>query len=511
MSLFKNEIGRPSNDILRTRRNIKIIIALIVIAIVAGGTYLVYNYVARDSVSGVSKNISSSGAEVSIAGKNGGFIVNNKYYSKGTYVPVGSNVTMSTFKDNVGSAVVLTASNGKTTINIKGSFGKEFTKKINGANSKMIIQTLNSSGKVISSKTINITKNSVIANLTVSSNVHSIKIGIMKQTSSGVSQVYNKIINVSTIPTISQSFVDPASKNSSGIYVVSKNGTNRVKFNLNLTSGQTMYYSVFTYKGHSLTSSNLDKRNTACVAFNKSITTPTYSLNVKEPLSISVRIYADLNTCKNDSNAKAVSTSTSRPFVSETVVKYSPKYTTTNSDKYVVIDPHYATGISNNIGHQSSGDCLEYALKYGAYVLKGSVSKGYGNNGPSYGATRGVYTNKTEFFKLIVDKINQGIPVVLHTGNKASATHWVTVIGYKPNKNGTTDIDNLWIIDPWNNDQYNKKGSGTVFFGESRETIYVKDKNGKIVEKKGKVRTTMTRGLNGDRVYFTWASRSSVK
>ena len=498
MGLFKNDVGRPSNDILKKRKNIKIIIAVLVVAVVAGLSYFTYSYVNRVSLVGASKNVTSSGANLSIAGKNGGFIVNNKYYSKGSYVAIGSNVLMSTGTDKIGNSVVYVNSNGKTAINIKGLFGRDFIKKVNGSNSKLIIQTINSNGTVLSSNFINITKSTIVKAVTISSKVYGIKVAVFKQTNLGAQQVYSKTINVSTVPTVSQTFVDSARKTSDGVYAVSKNGDNRIKFNLKTTSGHTMYYSVFTFKNHSL-SSSFEKRNATCVSFNKNITTPTYSVKVdsNNNKAISIRMYADKTTCERDSRATTTNSTYSKPVLKVLSVKYLPKYVTTNSQKYIVINPHYASEISKYIGHQTSGECLQYAFKYGAYVLKGSLSNGRGSDSASYGAYKSKYSTKDEFFKLIVNKINAGIPVILHTGNKASSTHWVTVIGYRPTKTETTDFNNLWIIDPWNNNQYGKKGSGTVFFGPSY--------------KNGSVRTTMVNGLNGDRVYYTWSSRSSAK
>lgn len=503
MSLFKNDVGRPSNEILKKRRNIKILIIVLAVLAVAGLSYFTYSYVSRNSVSGESKNISTSDAVFYIAGKNAGFIVNNKYYSKGKYISLGSKITMSTVKDNVGSSVVYVASSGKTAINIKGTFGREFTKKVNGANSTMILQSFNSSGKVVSSKIVKITKSSVVGNLTISSNVRSIKVSLMQQTVSGVKQVYTKTINTSTLPTVSETLVDSARKTSNGVYAVEKNGDNRVKFNINTTSGHTMYYSVFTYKSHSLTSANVEKKNTTCASFSKSTTTPTYSVNVNNMKAISIKVYGDINTCRSDSGSKANS-KTSKPILTATSVKYSPKYTITNSAGYNVIVKYSRSGIGKNIGTQKGPNCFMYALKYGAYILGKSSYTKNSTVSSIYGATSHYAKSEKEIYDAIVYNIDRGKPVVIHVSNSQSE-HYVTVVGYKQDLKGNVDsFDDIWIIDPYPAGGESCKNKKDVSSTPKNCFVTIDGVSSVMWEGKASDRSNTTKELRSDKRYLVW-------
>ena len=55
MGLFKNEVGRPSNETLAKRRTIYIVLAVIVIALICGGVFYLKSFKDED-VSGVGKN-----------------------------------------------------------------------------------------------------------------------------------------------------------------------------------------------------------------------------------------------------------------------------------------------------------------------------------------------------------------------------------------------------------------------------------------------------------------------
>ena len=56
MELFKNGVGRPSNETLRNRRTIKIILVLVVLALVCSGVYFIYDRTAMKDVTGTGKN-----------------------------------------------------------------------------------------------------------------------------------------------------------------------------------------------------------------------------------------------------------------------------------------------------------------------------------------------------------------------------------------------------------------------------------------------------------------------
>ena len=56
MGLFKNEVGRPSNETLQKRRTAYIIIALVVLAVVGTGVFFTVRYFSNGEVSGKGKN-----------------------------------------------------------------------------------------------------------------------------------------------------------------------------------------------------------------------------------------------------------------------------------------------------------------------------------------------------------------------------------------------------------------------------------------------------------------------
>ena len=62
-NLFKNNVGRPSNEILSKRRNFKLFVLIAVIIVVIGGTFIVKSYL-MDKIESSDKNISIGKASI---------------------------------------------------------------------------------------------------------------------------------------------------------------------------------------------------------------------------------------------------------------------------------------------------------------------------------------------------------------------------------------------------------------------------------------------------------------
>ena len=461
MKVFENKVGRPSNETLKKRRTVKTLIVCLVVFVLALCSFLTYTIIKSFNVSGESKNISAGGVEVSVAGRNGGFIIGSKYYKK-TEVSLGSNVSISTKKDAVGSNVIYVASDGKTKLDFKTVVGNDLKKKVGGSYSKVVLQTLNSSGKAIETKTTNIKSNTVTPFITIKKATNKVKISVMQATTNGAKQIFSKTINVSTLPIVTPKLVDKATKNSSGVYVVKNNGNNKINFKLDFTSGHTMYYSVFTYNGHTLTSSNVDKTLATCVAFNKSMTTPDYTVSVTTQAAVRLRIYNNLNTCKSDTKAKYASPSDSnKTVIKESSIKYSSKFTTTNSDGYVTPVNYDKAAIGKKIGSQTSSACKQYAYKYAYYIKYGKTTTGYD-------PVCTTYSNESDLISKIKTSIDNGTALMVFFSNNFGEykQHWGVAVGYKPNEyNKVTHISQIMFLDPYSSSGYGKKGASILWAG----------------------------------------------
>lgn len=191
MEVFKNKVGRPSNEFLKKRKQAKILIAVSVIFVIG---ILFYGGYSLLNVTGISKNVSASGGTIYISGKSGGFIYSKKYYASGKSVTLGS---ISKYSNNPN--VFLFASDGNTKFNIKGTFGKKFAKSDVNGYPNFIVQSYDVNGKTLETKTTQIKfAGTHTLTLTASKNIHHIRIGVLK---SG-KQAYNQTIKIGTIPVL---------------------------------------------------------------------------------------------------------------------------------------------------------------------------------------------------------------------------------------------------------------------------------------------------------------------
>ena len=507
MGLFKNEVGRPSNETLKKRRIIYLVIIFVAVIGIGACVFYTVNYFKNNNIEGTDKNISAAEAKLYVSGNNNGFTMDNKYYSKGTSVPLGSSILISNAKDGVGSNVIFTSSDGKTKLDFKGEFGKDLQRRIGSIYSKIIVQTYNSAKKVIATKSVNIKSSSTTATIAIPKNTNTVRVAVLQATFNGQREIFSKTINVSAIPTIANTSVDKANKNSNGIYIVSKNGENKIKYNINTSSGRTMYYSVFLYDGHSFDTSNVKSTLASCVSFNSNKTTPNYSVTVNSQLGVKIRIYADANTCKNDIKARYPSANgNNRQVLVESNIKISPKLTTTNKSKYIVLANYSKSAIGKNVGTQIGSNCFIWALKYGAYIMGNGTYTKTTDVAANYNATSHNAKTTSEIYDVIVKNIDNGKPVVIHVYNSSSSTHYVTVVGYKRDKYKKVDsLDDLWIIDPYPAGGESCKGKKDA--ATTPKKCLVKDNlnvSSVMWEGKASDRTITISGINSSKRYLTW-------
>lgn len=98
------------------------------------------------------------------------------------------------------------------------------------------------------------------------------------------------------------------------------------------------------------------------------------------------------------------------------------------------------------IGKQSTDtNCYDYAVKYGNYIAPGKSVGGDICTGSGW-----------DRFKIIKNKIDAGVPVILQVKTGAGNQHWITVVGYNTKAtegaiSTKSDIlKHLYAIDPWN-------------------------------------------------------------
>lgn len=158
--------------------------------------------------------------------------------------------------------------------------------------------------------------------------------------------------------------------------------------------------------------------------------------------------------------------------------------------------------LSSEIGSQTETCCHSYAIAYGAYILLGrkpemvkdvksidfhpsdatiafqpacwgssygSYNFGGCDNSTCSGARN--INNYADEYAFIVNKINNGIPVSIHTKywnpySQKYNEHWVLVVGYRKGVTSISDdeegknlLKNVWVIDPFysSNDGYNNR------------------------------------------------------
>ncbi len=505
MELFKNKVGRPSNETLKKRTRVKIIIAVAVVVLLGSFSLLLYRALSASDVSGIPKNVGSNEAAFYIAGKSGGFVYSNKYYA------ANKSIILGTLKKAASdSNVFFFAADGKTTFKITGKFGKTVAKADGFGYGKFIAQSYDSAGRTLETKTAEVKSTTVTFDLKASTNIHRVRIGFIK---SGKEQ-FNKTILVGVTPTIEHMLVSRAAQNTKGEWLVEKPAEIKMKFKITSTNGHTMYYRWFTYNDYTIKSSNVSSTNQTCVRFNGTTTTAEYPMAVKGPRAGMIRVYATEAACKGDTKAKYPQPSsggksvTDRRVLKQKIVKYRTKYTTTNDSGFTVLADYDKMLLGDKIGTQREQICFRFALKYGSYILKNGLYTNEQDSYAAYGASDH-YGSASKIYSTIVDNIDQGKPIVIHTWlSSKHPTHYVTVVGYKYGSNNKVDgLEDIWIVDPYargGNNCYGKKNDNYncshAYNSKTKRYDYV----GVLWDGKASARTASIKKLHSDGRYLTW-------
>lgn len=451
MKLFENKVGRPSNELLKRRKNAKILIIACVVAVLCLVSYGIYSLT---SVTGIAKNIKATDAAFSISGVNGGFVYKSKYYAKGKKLALGG-----TSKANpLGVNVLFFSSSGNTSFNIVGNFGKKMTVPPDKKPIAFSIQGFDTNNKVVSSSNVLVKSSTHTLKMTASKNIRYVKITLSKTGEI----IYSTVVNISNLPTIEHKKVTAAAKNSSGEFVQKESGEAKMKFTVTNYSGHTLYYRWFTYKNNVVKSSEVGSKNQTCVAFNKTTTTAEYPLSVTRPRAATLRVYATLNDCRNDNSAKYPRPSTSnRTVLSDIIVRYKLMYTTTNSSGFTVLSSFNKATIGKLIGSQTKSDCKQYAYKYAYYMKHGTTTTGYS-------PICSTYSNRQSLLNIIKKNIDSGNPIMVFFSNNYGTykQHWGVAVGYKLNNNGElNNLGQIYFLDPYSSAGYGKKGENVLWAG----------------------------------------------
>lgn len=474
------------NEEKKSKNKDKVIIFLAVIIVVLSLSVfgiLVYKvYFAKDKVEGNNQNASTP-ISIKYSGGNGGIIVKDVYYAKGTVLTASQ----------VGSSTIITNSNGNTNLNLSISLSSAYFRSISPYYFN-IVSYGNNNKKIVQTQCKKITSQKGSATITIKRGTTYVTTSIYKKRNCSGSVVATEKTKVNPAPYIT---IKPTgTMDSNNVVKVTKSGTYSTNFTINNTTGNTYYYKWFTYKTNSY-SSGVSYQG-PCKAFNKTVSTGSLGLKVDTSIPNRLgylRVYTSKSLCEADVNAKYKNTTTNKSkqyYIQSAQIKYEwPNvYQASNGFKMLRYD---INDISKKIGSQNSYNCYNYALAYGVYILNGSVSTKHSCDVTKYGASKSGTRaeNKTKLFDIIKSKINNGIPVVLHVNNNSGGEHWVLVTGYKIGKSSSNmGISDLYIVDPW-----------MTPLGSKNVTLY----SGIMSNDK------IAASIRGDYQYRTWSSASSAK
>lgn len=506
MKLFKNDVGRPSNETLEKRRRITILLVLATVAIVCLIAYYAINYFKPDLLGDDKK--AATTVTYSIAGANGGLVINEKYYAKGTYVKQSS----------VGDKIVYGNENGDTTLNVKGTFSSSIYKGKSAPPCKdkvyynMKVISYDKSGRAVENNSKWVTSSNVTVGVKIKKNVAYMMVelyspGTCSNPNSGTKM--GGAMGGIKIRTMIPPIVTPKT-GASGLnvlaqdavshsieYKVQSDGNYYTNFNISNPNGITYWYKWFTYSDDSWNYKKIGYegacKSSSSTNLNVGLSNSTLPLSLKvDSGSLKkrrgyIKIYTSSNACNSDTSKVAgklakkalykssTTNYSARKYIASATVVYRKSFTYSNPFGFNIING-YNSGVlkqlGKNIGGQSDDDCLTFAKKYGNYIT-GTTSKKI-NDGVTYDK--------------IVAELNKGLPVIIHVWNKASPTHYVLVVGYKnqatPNENM---LSKLWIVDPYSNYGHDAKGENVLWEGIASN------------------RPSTIRGMHTDNVYYVWS------
>ena len=464
MKLFKNSVGRPSNEVKRKRKLFYSLIVVVFICLIGLTVALGFNI---NNIRGAASNK----VIFDIAGVNGRLQFKERFYAK-------NNRDLTT--DKIGTGVVFTSENENTVINYRVRFPKAIYEvgnySLNGKKHEYIqFVSYDASGKVITKCPMTkVTKEAYSYGFKITKNVRYISAEIYSaneaDTGARTRMIQKKIRVANRSNVVIKSASGRLTPNSKGVYNVTNYGNYVNNAYITNYGGVTLYYRWFTYSTLNPSKNAVSYRG-PCRAFNKNISLNNLGLSVSASYperSGRIKIYETKNSCEKDNNS---ATYLDAGVGAVRYANYSK--TATNSKSFVMLS-NYQVGkanlnnLSKSIGQQASGVCFDYALAYGVYIMKNGgnykypTSYNYPANRAAYGSDVPYSTggslkasNYADMFNKVKSNINKGIPLVLWVNNSnagGSGTHYVTIIGYKNAKvdSSSSFMKNVWVLDPAN-------------------------------------------------------------
>lgn len=497
MNIWKNKVGRPTNEILAKRSAIKTIIFACLVLVVFTVT-MIFNDFYGDKLKGAAE---VSKTTYDITGLDGyGLVADELYYKGGTYINF----------DNISSGIVFAGDTGKRRVNVRVRFPRAIYSPVKKSGylypdyTYVMFTKYNSSGKRISSCPLKkVTSQTYDCWFTVDSATHYIEIDLyntnMAKNSAGV-RISSKRIDVAMWPTAKITAKSNLVKTSNDEYITTGYKTYENTGTIVNPSARKLYMRWITYKNLNMTASNVNYISD-CISFSSkkyNINTISLTTNSTYPRrSGIIKVYSSYNQCSADSSGSKKNT------LATATIKYVNSATGTNSYGYQELV--YSVGkIGEKIGSQNPSTCISHSLAYGSYILGGKVSTyfpiGDSFKASCFGAYDKYAKSAQDLYNIIVAQLTKGIPVSIHVKN-SSSQHWVLVVGYKNKGNKKLDYGNiteyLWAIDPYSSSGHGKKGSKVLSRGVVDKDVkyYIPSKN---------------TGLK-DLRYMSWTSASEAK
>lgn len=483
--IFKNKVGRPSKEILKKRKifNIGIVVSILVVVVITAcfGIKKLKN-IEGDTKNATNTKYSQMYLKVATDSSTRSLIIGNKKYKNGEWVE----------QTKIGDETLFVNSDGKTKIKVKMYVSKSFFKSIEEKSDSqkhkltLGIAAYDSNLKIVNSSGFAQVKKDyfkeengmyvVSGTVTVSSKVKYI-IGSVKDSYTG-QNVYYIQLNTALFPTIE---IKPNSgrANSNGVVTVSSLKQYYSTVKIKNPSKVRLYYRWIKYNNLDMTSPSVS----SCAYTDLSSKTLIKGLYVKSDVPNRMgylRVYTSKKACQNDSKITKVTTSgnvETRPYLVAESIKYQLAKVYNAGNSWVRLRFDY-NDLKSKIGKQAPGICFNYALSYGTYIKNdnGTYTKPLTNSESNYGATSYYASSYYDMYTKIKSKIDKGIPVSIHVGNKDSKHHWVLVTGYQKGisksriKDGPSLRKYLYVLDPYDLSQSKMSDENLAawFYGDMR-------------------------------------------
>lgn len=449
MGYFKNDIGRPSNETLKKRKRIKIVIIILVVCALLLGGISIY----KMDLKSKSKQVKKCNYTFYMSKCNG---VKNETVKKIQEMLWNTGYLSKYYKSNQKNQAI-DGVFGKNTHNAVVAFQKAHKSKVGNANGivggttfKWLVDR-----NLYAIRNTNLPKyHYYVIQYKVSKNIDSadnskqqIIINGTPQSISSTNLSNNKSKHVGWVATSTVGRYDyvigctkrDCRSGAKGYIYTSYDKTKNTYYN---ASTKTTIYPYVYNIGAS--SSQTGWINGQVINFS-----PMYC-------SVNQTYNKQSSECRNVGNSNNDNT---KPF-------------STLGVNWTVPKKYNYKNVTNAIGSQAKSECLSYAAAYGVYILgakdawgangSNKVSKypsGCTENGgvKAFGATTngGVNSfraNASNLYKVIVSNINANKPIILYAPISNSWDHWVLVVGYKTGvtsvKNNSEFLKSVLILDP---------------------------------------------------------------